>query len=84
MLLADVDGRRSTASCTPRDGPRPAPAERPPKSTPWSPPDSDLPAAIGKPATRALLGLGITTLGDFARNHEADLRAIHGVGPKLS
>lgn len=42
----------------------------------------DLPAAIGKPATRALLGAGITTLADAADHSEAELLALHGVGPK--
>lgn len=46
------------------------------------PADSDLPAAIGKPATRALLGAGITTLAGVAEHSEADLLALHGVGPK--
>jgi hypothetical protein len=41
-----------------------------------------LPASIGKPATRALLGAGIRTLGDVAARREAELLALHGVGPK--
>jgi predicted flap endonuclease-1-like 5' DNA nuclease len=46
------------------------------------PADGDLPAAIGKPATRALLGAGITTLDQVAEHAEGDLLALHGVGPK--
>ncbi|MFB8229891.1 hypothetical protein [Cellulosimicrobium sp. NPDC055967] len=42
----------------------------------------DLPAAIGRPATRALAGAGITTLSDVARIADADLLALHGVGPR--
>ncbi|MFJ8950877.1 helix-hairpin-helix domain-containing protein [Streptomyces sp. NPDC102381] len=42
----------------------------------------DLPAAIGRPATRALLGAGIDTLERVARHSEAELLALHGVGPK--
>lgn len=42
----------------------------------------DLPAAIGRPATRALAGAGITTLSDVARLTDADLLALHGVGPR--
>ncbi|WP_301331703.1 hypothetical protein [Rhodococcus sp. OK519] len=42
----------------------------------------DLPAGIGRPATRALEQAGITTL-DAAAGHSAkELLALHGVGPK--
>lgn len=41
-----------------------------------------LPKSIGKPATRALLGAGVRSLADVARLTEADLLALHGVGPK--
>lgn len=43
---------------------------------------SDLPSQIGKPATRALLSAGIVTLADVAARSEAELRALHGVGPR--
>jgi hypothetical protein len=46
------------------------------------PADSDLPAAIGRPATHALLGAGITTLAQVASRTEGELLALHGVGPK--
>lgn len=36
---------------------------------------------IGAPATRALRAAGITTLEEVARMTEADLAALHGVGP---
>lgn len=41
-----------------------------------------LPAGIGKPATRALLLAGITTLGQAAERSEAELLELHGVGPR--
>ncbi|MCG3754539.1 MULTISPECIES: hypothetical protein [unclassified Amycolatopsis] len=42
----------------------------------------DLPKAIGSPATRALHGAGITTLAQTAEWTDAELLALHGVGPK--
>ncbi|WP_020659665.1 hypothetical protein [Amycolatopsis benzoatilytica] len=42
----------------------------------------DLPKAIGSPATRALHGAGITTLAQIAERPDAELLALHGVGPK--
>ena len=42
----------------------------------------DLPKAIGGPATRALAGAGITTLAQVASLSDAELLAMHGVGPK--
>ncbi|TMQ97838.1 hypothetical protein ETD83_19805 [Actinomadura soli] len=42
----------------------------------------DLPKAIGGPATRALTGAGITTLAQVAALTDAELLAMHGVGPK--
>ncbi|MDQ0381474.1 helix-hairpin-helix domain-containing protein [Amycolatopsis thermophila] len=42
----------------------------------------DLPKAIGGPATRALTGAGITTLAQVAALTDADLLAMHGVGPR--
>lgn len=42
----------------------------------------DLPRAIGRPATRALTAAGITTLAQVADLTEAELRAMHGIGPK--
>lgn len=38
--------------------------------------------AIGKPATRALANAGLTTLDQIATRTEAELLALHGVGPK--
>ena len=38
--------------------------------------------AIGGPATRALVSAGITDLNTVARHSQAELLALHGVGPK--
>lgn len=45
-------------------------------------PGSDLPARIGRAATRALATAGRTTLEQVAAGTKADLLALHGVGPK--
>ena len=42
----------------------------------------ELPAGIGRPATRALFGAGIRTLDQVAAHSAAELLAMHGVGPK--
>ena len=42
----------------------------------------ELPRGIGQPATRALNGEGITSLEQAAAHTEAQLLALHGVGPK--
>ncbi|GAA1690726.1 hypothetical protein GCM10009830_43030 [Glycomyces endophyticus] len=42
----------------------------------------DLPKAIGRPATRALAEAGVTTLAQAAAMSDAELAALHGVGPK--
>lgn len=41
-----------------------------------------LPTSIGRPATSALLAAGIKSLTDVATRTEAELLALHGVGPK--
>lgn len=41
-----------------------------------------LPRGIGRPATRALGGIGITKLKDLTKATEAQLMALHGFGPK--
>lgn len=46
------------------------------------PPGSDLPDSIGRTAVRALLGERVGTLALVAERSEAELLAIHGVGPK--
>lgn len=37
---------------------------------------------LSAPARRALEGAGIGTLNELARHREADLRKLHGLGPK--
>ena len=46
------------------------------------PDDSDLPFAVGAPARRALAAARVLRLDDLARCAEADLAALHGVGPR--
>jgi predicted flap endonuclease-1-like 5' DNA nuclease len=41
-----------------------------------------LPAGIGAPAQRALAAAGYTSLEDLTAVREADLAALHGIGPK--
>lgn len=40
------------------------------------------PRGIGAPATRALQGAGYTALTQLTRATEAELMALHGLGPK--
>ena len=43
---------------------------------------TDFPAGIGKPAQRALAGAGYTRLEELTTVTEAELRKLHGMGPK--
>ncbi|MFP5489527.1 MAG: DNA-binding protein [Acidimicrobiia bacterium] len=43
--------------------------------------DDPLPQ-IGAPATRALTAIGVTRLDQVAERTEAELLALHGVGPR--
>jgi hypothetical protein len=45
-------------------------------------PESDLPAGIGRPATRALIGAGYTRLEQLTTVSEDEILKLHGVGPK--
>jgi hypothetical protein len=47
-----------------------------------APADAGLPANIGNPATRALTAAGYTELSQLANVPVADLKKLHGVGPK--
>ncbi|MER7209540.1 hypothetical protein [Streptosporangium sp. NPDC000239] len=83
--LVDIDGqqlnhwvRRAWFSHAPRQLARQAAAGE----TAVAGETGDLPKAIGGPATRALAGVGITTLAQVAELTEAELMAMHGVGPK--
>ena len=44
--------------------------------------EHDFPKAIGRPATNALLAAGYTRLEQLTRVREADIKQLHGVGPK--
>jgi DNA-directed RNA polymerase alpha subunit len=46
------------------------------------PPESDLPVELANPARRALLGAGYRRLDQVAALSEAELRQLHGIGPK--
>ena len=50
--------------------------------TPDVRPVGDLPDAIGRTAARELSSHGIGTLAQVAAHSQAELLAIHGVGPK--
>jgi hypothetical protein len=45
-------------------------------------PDTGLPGTIGAPATRALIAAGYTELRQLAHVPAAELKKLHGVGPK--
>jgi hypothetical protein len=44
--------------------------------------DYDFPPGLAQPAIRALTGAGYTRLEQLAGANEADLRKLHGMGPK--
>ncbi len=44
--------------------------------------ESDLPVNLSKPARRALVGAGYLRLEQLTRISEAELKRMHGVGPK--
>lgn len=78
------DGSPGTASAgTGPTGTGPAgtgPAGTGPAGT--GPAESTALPRIGRPATRALEQIGVTTLEQVARRSEAELLALHGVGPR--
>lgn len=43
---------------------------------------SDFPAKLSNPARRALAGAGYTKLEQLAQVSEAELKRLHGMGPK--
>jgi len=45
-------------------------------------PESDLPAGLAKPAQRALAGAGYVRLEQLTKISEAEIRRLHGMGPK--
>ena len=44
--------------------------------------ESDLPIGLSAPARRALVGAGYVRLEQLTRLSEAELKQLHGVGPK--
>ena len=44
--------------------------------------ESDLPMGLYEPAKRALVGAGYVRLEQLTRISEAELKQLHGVGPK--
>lgn len=85
MPLADVNGKDLNAlvrAAWASGAPKRLAASLAAASAGELPAGSDLPAGIGKPATRALLAAGIGTLDGVAALAEPDLLAMHGVGPK--
>jgi hypothetical protein len=44
--------------------------------------ESDLPARLAKPAQRALAGAGYTRLEQLAKVSAAEIKRLHGMGPK--
>jgi hypothetical protein len=79
LPLADINGkdldwwlRRSWLCCAPK---RPAVQHEAAESR------TELPA-VGGPATRALVSAGLTDVDTVARHSQAELLALHGVGPK--
>lgn len=83
--LADINGKdlnALVAAAWSSQVPRRMAEARAAADTGVPPPGSDLPPAIGKPATRALLRAGLTTLAQVASHTEQELLALHGVGPR--
>lgn len=83
--LADVDGQHLWSlvmAAWKHRAPRPLAARLAAVVESPAQPGSDLPASIGKAATRALATAGVTTLDQVAAHTNADLLALHGVGPK--
>ena len=44
--------------------------------------ESDLPAGLSQPALRALAGAGYMRLEQFTKLREAEVKRLHGMGPK--
>ncbi|MCY9787241.1 helix-hairpin-helix domain-containing protein [Nocardiopsis sp. EMB25] len=85
LPLADVDGQKLNAlvrAAWYHRAPERLAKELAAADAGTGPADGDLPAGIGKPATRALLGAGLGTLAEVATRSEKELLALHGVGPK--
>lgn len=46
------------------------------------PNEAAFPVGLGGPALRALAGAGISSMAQLVRRSEAELSALHGMGPK--
>ena len=44
--------------------------------------ENNLPVGLAKPAQRALAGAGYTQLEQLAKVSEAEIKKLHGMGPK--
>ncbi|MBD7963934.1 DNA-directed RNA polymerase subunit alpha C-terminal domain-containing protein [Fictibacillus norfolkensis] len=44
--------------------------------------NTNFPSKLGKPAERALTSAGISTIEQLTNWREADLKKLHGMGPK--
>jgi hypothetical protein len=44
--------------------------------------ESDLPVELAEPARRALVGVGLRRLEQLTKVSEAEVKQLHGVGPK--
>ena len=44
--------------------------------------ENNLPVGLAKPAQRALTGAGYTRLEQLAKVSEAEIKKLHGMGPK--
>ena len=85
VALADVDGQQLNwlvRQAWFHRAPKRLAAELAAADRGVKPAGCDLPDGIGGPATHALLGAGVTTLAQVATHSRAELRALHGVGPK--
>ena len=52
------------------------------KKTRQTQPEGDLPAELAAPARRALAQAGYTRLDQLARVSEAEIKRLHGMGPR--
>jgi hypothetical protein len=52
------------------------------KLNPSDPQESDLPTELAQPARRALAGAGYWRLDQLTKLSEAEIKQLHGIGPK--
>lgn len=73
--------KNTRAASVPKGGPG-ARGGKPLKAASRVQQEDGLPAGMGAPATRALLGAGCERLEQVAALTEAEIAGLHGVGPK--